>query len=456
MTTSGIAEMAGAAYHNALVADHYGAAAETLGYSNAELQDAFQNSRTEDGHAVLDVKGIPFDSYRAQIGVLLETDRSRGGLELSESVTEEKVLGKAIIMHAKQVDAATILEIASGQPIDVGGKGGIMASREELEEIGPDGRVSLFQKHAEAHGINPYTNVTATDIGTFSADMDAIAAGLTPKYGNRAGGAASGVGRQYGGEPELHAPRTGLGGSRVLDHYLRDRARQGDERVIEAIHGGRPLTVLIQGLGKAGAHFLDTLPPYVQPMGAMERNGAIVAKPGEHLDRDELAEAARTTGLGEESTRQVDGGRWLPPSNRSDFWAAGADIIVPAFDRNQFTAEDALAFDGMAIGCLANEPVTHDAYPILADKEVDVLPDSRFNIGGTISSRCLWDKIVGTGIWTPESYEHKWQTTIDSVASAALQATAQLRLERGTFVSIPEAAKIETVERAVQRLRAVA
>jgi len=341
--------------------------------------------------------------------------------------------------------------------MDTGGKGGIRATAEELADIGPEGRRELFRQHTEAHNLDPYRNVTATDINTNGDDMDVIAKTLQPIYGQHAGAAASGVSREYGGEPELHFPRTGLGAAIGLHQYFEWRAEQGDQRVIEAMNGGRPLTILQQGHGKAGSHFLSNLPPYIQPRGLMERNGALVAVQGDFLDRDKLAELARTTGLDEASSRELPGTIWLPntESEKRTFWAMGADVLGPAFDRLQITKEDAEAFDGIASVGIANKPNTDEAEATFAAKGIDSLSYEAWNIGGTLSSRRIGQRILSGVRWSPEEFEATWRGDMTSVIGTVLRATTQLRQERGEFVPVSTAVDNIIVDRAVRRLRAV-
>jgi len=430
-----------------IILEEYGPAGEQLGFDASEVVAAFapDPERAEQSYAELDVQGIRFSSYRHQVGVLDEQDRSRGGCELSEDVTGEKILHKAVTMEAKHLLAQTG---------NVGGKSGILATREELEAIGPKGRRELFAQHAEAHDINPYTNVVATDIGTYGPDMDAIAEALVPEYGQYAGAAASGASAKYGGEPELHAPRTGLGASIVLDRYLHSIA-DSNPRVAEAIEGGRPLRVLIQGLGKAGAHFLNTMPDYIQPAGALEQHGSIVVPDG-YMDRAQLLAAARATKLNESSRSDFNNARWMPPEARAAFWASnGIDILAPAFDRNQIDEQDVFTFaqDGTVIASIANGPITPEGLEAAAYLQLDELPDAVTNVGGTISSQGIADKIMGKPGWTPASYERSWRAAVTRVADTTIETRAKLSAEIGQFVPLDRAANLIVVQRAVQRLR---
>ena len=327
----------------------------------------------------------------------------------------------------------------------------------EILKIDPEARADLFGQHALVHNINPDTNIMATDLNTFGLDMDSVAIALQAQYGELAGAAASGVSKAYGGEPELHAPRTGLGGAIMTDLYFRRQALT-NERVAEAINGGRPLRAITQGLGKAGSHYLRTLPYYIQPVGAMERNGAIIADDSEYLDRDTILALARDTGLDQESVSRIPRTLWLPPATPEnsdslrEFWAAGrADVLIPAFDRGQFTSEDAQRFDGSLVVGMANEATDEATQAILAEKEVDEIPDAAANIGGTLSSRRIGQKFRDKS-WTQQTYETNWQQDISNVGEALYEGRDQLRQERsGEFVPLREIVARIAVQRAMDR-----
>jgi|GEM_PF-2135369 len=432
------------AYEEIVIQSH-GGAANQLDVSNDELVAAFAPSRLGDTHAILEVNGVEYESFRHQVGVVNPADRSRGGGESSPNVTSLKIFDKSLGMHGKHM---------LGETGNVGGKSGILISDEESAAMSRRDRDQLFAQHADAHHINPYTNVLATDIGSYGPDMDAVAESRRRQYGQLAGAAASGASRRYGGEPELHAPHTGKGASIVLDRYLRERAKT-DPNVAAAIRGERaPLRVLVQGLGKAGAHFVETMPDYMQLAGALERHGAIVAEGDQLLDRQEVLDLAHDTQLSEAGVDGVDGALWLPPTARSQFWAsANADIIVPAFDHHQYTAEDARNFGGLVIASLANHPLDEAAQDVLRERHIDELVDIATNIGGTISSQGIWNKIMHPAGWTPRRFEADWQRSMHRVADTILEGRQQLARERGEFVSFQEVAELVVVRRAVQRLR---
>jgi glutamate dehydrogenase/leucine dehydrogenase len=440
-----------------------------MGIEPSELLEAFEERPAT--AVILKVRDpktgvtMEFPSWRHQVGALDETDdgshlgdsRSRGGLELSSDVSSEKIRDKALAMYVKHLIGGTG---------NIGGKSGIQATPEQLEYLKtqPEIRRDLFRQYALAHNINPFTNVTATDIGTFGPDMDAIVEALLGKaqFGDRAGAAASGASSRYGGLPEWHGRHTGAGADIVLDRYLQ-RLAASNPRVQEAVTGGRPLRVLIQGLGKAGAHTLLELPSYVQPAGAYEYRGGAVAPEDGVLNRQQLLGAARAGGLDKASVAGIDGARWLEAdkrdetTKRSDFWASGAHLLAPSYDRYQVTAEDVTQFKrlgGIAILSVANHPLTDDAKRAARELHVDEIPDVVANSGGTRSSQSLWDRYMSPQTWDPETAEADWRQGMIDMADAVFDKRDQLSQKRGgEFVSLDEAVKLVVVERAVQRLR---
>ena len=437
-----------------------------LNITAQELEDAFRQRPVS--AAILTLRDprtgtiMEFPSWRHQVGALDETDtgeheddsRSRGGLELSSDVTSEKILDKALAMYVKHL---------VGDTGNIGGKSGIHATPEQLDWLkrNPEARAELLRQYTIAHDINPFTNVTATDIGTFTADMDAIAEALlqNSKYQQYAGAGASGASSRYGGLPDWHGRHTGAGADIVLDRYLQ-RAAATNPRIREAIAGGRPLRALIQGLGKAGAHTLLELPDYVQPAGAYERAGGAVAPEDGVLDRRQLLAAAQADGL---SATSVSGARWLEPDERDKtdkrdkFWASGAHVLIPAFDRYQVTAENVSQFHrlgGIAILSVANHPLTDDAKREARRLHIDEISDVVANGGGTRSSQALWDMMMDPQNWDADTAEAKWKKGMEDMADAALDMRDRLSQKRHEFVAIDEAVKLLAVRRAVLRLRA--
>lgn len=428
-----------------IVWESFDKAADQLGYGKDEVLAAFAPSDRHPIHATLAVNGTSFESFRYEVGVVdPAADRSRGGVEFSPDVTGEKIYHKAVTMYVKHL---------LGDTGNVGGKSGIQGSPEAIAALSPEERQKLFAQYTEVHNVNPDTNVVATDIGTSGSDMDAVAQALVARYGDKAGAAASGASQMYGGEPELHAPHTGLGASMVLEAYLQQRA-ETDKRVEKAIRGeGPPLRVLVQGLGKAGAHFTRTMPPGTILVGAMEQYGAIVSENGA-LDPEQVLKIAKATRLGGLAVGEIPGTTWLDPGSLSEFWAsARADIIVPAFDRNQVDTDDAQTFGGIVAVSVANGPLTPGAQKTFADRQIDVLPDAATNIGGTLSSQGIWDRVMNPTGWTPEGFEETWSKQMQNVAEEMLGGRAKLSAERGGFVSFPEVVSLMALERAVSRLR---
>jgi glutamate dehydrogenase/leucine dehydrogenase len=424
----------------------YGPAAERLGCTNDELLAVFAISDRDAIHETLQVNGYKIPSWRVQVGILDPTNRSRGGFEIFFDVTGDKVVDKAKTMSAKHEVGATG---------NRGAKSGMRVTSEQKKGLSPCERQKLIGMHALAHNLHPLYNVGATDIGTDGNDMDAIAAALVERHGILAGAAASGVSEYYGGEPKLQAPRTGLGASIILDRYFQKRA-ETDSRVADAINGGRPLRALVQGVGKAGRHFISTMPPYVQLAGAMEQEGAITVEKG-ILKRDRVLELAEETKFSAEGVSTVEGAAWLSPDKLSDFWATkDVDIAVPAFNCFQFNERDAETFEGKVVLSIANHPLDAGAQAVLRQKRIDELVDVAANIGGTISSEFIWRKFIDPDNWTREGFEKSWRQSMNTVASTLLTRREKEAAEQSTFFSFQETANLIVIERAIQRLRAAA
>jgi glutamate dehydrogenase/leucine dehydrogenase len=68
------------------------------------------------------------------------------------------------------------------------------------------------------------------------------------------------------------------------------------------------------------------------------------------------------------------------------------DVLVPAALENQITSENADRIKAKAILEMANGPVTPEADEMLANRNIDVIPDILANAGGVLVSYFEWSQ----------------------------------------------------------------
>lgn len=423
----------------------YFAAADRLGYSQDELVASMHPIRTERAEAIVRVDGEEMESSRHQVGFDGDPARSRGGLEISEAARSGKIMTKTVGMGGKHRSLGTK---------DIGGKSGLRVTAKQWEDMGDAGRDEAIRQHTLAHGYGP-DNVTAMDIRSGPRQMDVIAETSYAQYGELAGMLASGVSEKWGGRPDLHVPRTGLGAAIVLRKYLAAHAAAGNQRYIEALNGGEPIPMIVQGLGKASLGLVQNIPRGVALMGAMEWNGAVVSdKP---LDFQEVIAESRSNGLNEVAAKAL-GTQWIEPGydGLRKFWVHGrGGIIVPAYDKNQITHQDAdaLQHSGTVIHSVANRPVPHKVQVRLPGLGIQENGSEVTSDGGTLSSNIMAEKWLDN-TWTEERYEQQWTAGMERMAETIFAQLITLQAERDTLVPVSEVSDAMVVERSIERFRA--
>jgi len=303
-----------------------------------------------------------FKGYRIQHNNLLGP--YKGGLRFHEDTRLDDLKALAMNMTFK----CALMDIPFG-----GGKGGVKCdphqlSRDELM------RVTRRFTHALGANIGPEYDIPAPDVGTDSQVM----VWIMDTYMNTAGynervaqqRVVTGKTLECGGSVGRDKA-TGQG----LVHCLTEWARDNDVDL-------EGKTALIQGYGKVGAHAGMLLAKLgVSIVGVGDYTGYRLNPEGFNAHR--LAEYVKKHG----SIKDYDSG---DPCTRAEFFAAKADIMIPAALHNQIGAGEAKTLQTRVVLEGANGPVMAEGDVILKERGIDVVPDILANAGGVTVSYYEW------------------------------------------------------------------
>jgi glutamate dehydrogenase (NAD(P)+) len=303
-----------------------------------------------------------FKGYRIQHNNLLGP--YKGGLRFHEDTRLDDMKALAMNMTFK----CALMDIPFG-----GGKGGVKCdthalSRDELM------RISRRFTHALGANIGPEYDIPAPDVGTDAQVMVWImdtymnTAGYTERSAQQR--VVTGKTVECGGSLGREKA-TGQG----LVHCLTEWARDNDFEL-------EGKTALIQGYGKVGAHAAMILAKLgVSVVGVGDHTGYRVNPEGFNAHR--LADYVKKHG----SIKDYDSG---DPCTRAEFFAARADILIPAALHNQVGEAEARVLQAKVVLEGANGPVMADGEIVLRERGIDVIPDILANAGGVTVSYYEW------------------------------------------------------------------
>jgi glutamate dehydrogenase (NAD(P)+) len=303
-----------------------------------------------------------FKGYRIQHNNLLGP--YKGGLRFHEDTRLDDMKALAMNMTFK----CALLDIPFG-----GAKGGVRCdthalSRDELM------RITRRFTHALGSNIGPEYDIPAPDVGTDGQVMVWImdtymnTAGYTERSAQQR--IVTGKTVECGGSVGREKA-TGQG----LVHCLTEWARDHDFDL-------EGKTALVQGYGKVGAHAAMILSKLgVSVVGVGDHTGYRVNPEGFNAHR--LADYVKKHG----SIKDYDSG---DPCTRTEFFAAKADIMIPAALHNQIGASEASVMQVRVVLEGANGPTMEDGERVLQQREIDVIPDILANAGGVTVSYYEW------------------------------------------------------------------
>lgn len=356
----------------------------------------------------------------------------KGGLRYHSQVDMDEAKALAFWMTIKNA----VVDVPFG-----GGKGGIAVNPKELSE-GELERLTREFARKLAPVIGPDADVPAPDVNTNGKIMTWMNDEYMKLTGEKTGATFTGkpierrlpAGRQ-GSEGRTEA--TGLGGSYVLQHFLKKQKLNP-----------KNMTVAIQGFGNVGSYLARYLHEAGFKVVALSDSKGGLYVPGgiESIEAVEKCKEKRGMIAGcycvgsvcDVSNKKVIGARDI---TSDEILTLPVDIIVPAALENAITEKNAKKIRASIILEMANGPTTLEADAILKKKGITVIPDVLANAGGVAVSYFEWEQNRKNKHWKKADVFVRLKKLMDDATDTVVNVAKKRK------VSLREAAYITAVER---------
>jgi glutamate dehydrogenase (NAD(P)+) len=320
-----------------------------------------------------------FKGYRVQHNNVLGP--YKGGIRYHHEVTLDEVKALASWMTYK----CALHDIPFG-----GGKGGIKFNPRDYS-AGELERITRRFTYALGNNIGPDYDIPAPDVGTNAQTMvwmmDTYLAFADSGTRGAGRGVVTGKSLSAGGS-HGREQATGQGIVHCIAEWARDRRFD--------LNGA---TFTVQGYGNVGSHAARIL----------ARTGASMVAVGDWKGYVGNADGINPFKLAEHVARtgSVAGYPGTHPMTREEFFAAEADIFIPAALELEIGTAEARALRCKLIVEGANGPTDPRAEPIIAEKGIALIPDILANSGGVCVSYYEWLQNKRSEIWDLEEVEEK-------------------------------------------------
>ena len=325
----------------------------------------------------------------------------KGGIRYHPDVTADEVRALATWMTWK----CAVVDVPFG-----GAKGGVVCNPKELSE--EDVRHITRRFIAELdHGIGPFTDIPAPDVGTTPETMAVIYDTYEMMHkGSNNLGVVTGKPVHIGGS-RGRVEATGRGGLHVARRLI-------ERGLLEGIDDLSDVTVVIQGFGNVGGVAATLFAEAgARVLAVSDSGGGIYREEG--LDIGKVHEQKRRSGsvVDMEACENVSGDELL---------TLECDILIPAALENQIRADNVDDLQTRMILELANGPTTPDASATLRDKEVVVVPDILANAGGVTVSYFEWVQNNRNEQWDEDEVNTRLERRMVRAADAVLDKQREL------------------------------
>lgn len=307
----------------------------------------------------VEASGKKYKAYRVQHSN--KRGPYKGGIRFHPDVNLGEVRALATLMSFKTA--------AVGLPLG-GGKGGVSVDPRQLTDAELEELSRAYVRHLHPY-IGPDKDVPAPDVNTNPKIIDWMADEFAQLTGDTTGAAFTGKSLEKGGSEGRDAA-TGRGGMIVLREVLKKLGR------LDGITYG------VQGFGNVGSFFAEvaeTEQPNWQLVAATDSSGGIYDKSG--LRANELNNY-KSNG---NKLAEYSSGKQI---SSDEFIEQEVDVLVLAALGDAVTKENARKVKAPIVLELANGPVNDEAYKILVEKDILIIPDILANAGGVIVSYLEW------------------------------------------------------------------
>ncbi|WP_303659919.1 glutamate dehydrogenase GdhB [Haladaptatus halobius] len=334
-----------------------------------------------------------FTGYRAQHDSV--RGPFKGGLRYHPEVTRDECVGLGMWMTWK----CAVMNLPFG-----GAKGGIAVNPKALS---PNEKERLTRRFAQElrDVIGPTQDIPAPDMGTDPQTMAWLMDAYSMQEGETTPGVVTGKPPVVGGsEGREEAPGRSVAIiTRLVCEYY--------DRQLEET------TVAVQGYGSVGSNAARLLDEWGATIVAIsDVNGAMYDPTGidthsvpSHDEKPEAVTEYADTVISNDELLTLD-----------------VDVLIPAALGNVITKENADAIAAEIVVEGANGPTTSTADAILAEQEIEVVPDILANAGGVTVSYFEWLQDINRRSWSLKRVNDELETEMRA-AWNAVQAEFESR-----------------------------
>jgi len=341
---------------------------------------------------------------------------TKGGIRYHPDVSEAEVKALALWMTIKNA----CVDLPYG-----GGKGGVIVDPKALSRMEIE-RLSRAYMRAMADFVGPDTDIPAPDVYTNARIMGWMADEYEAIVRRKAPAVITGKPLGLGGS-KGRGEATGRGAFHIVERYAEltglDRSKT---------------TVALQGFGNAGYHIARLMQQAGYRIVAVsDSRGAIYKADG--FDVESVYKV-------KQESRQLRGVYCAgsvcelvdhDTITNAELLELDVDILVPAALEDVITEENAGRIEARAILEVANGPTTLAAEGILAERDIDVLPDVLVNAGGVTVSYFEWVQNRQGYPWTLETVRERLKVQMESAFDAVAEArTAGKTTWRGAAYAV--------------------
>lgn len=303
----------------------------------------------------------------------------KGGIRFHPEVNLDEVQALATLMSFKTA--------AVGLPLG-GGKGGIAVNPKDLDDQELEEISRQFVRALSQH-IGPDKDVPAPDVNTDGRIIDWMVDEYEKLTGDTTRASFTGKSLAKGGSEGREAA-TGRGGVIVLRELLKKLGRQDDD-----------ISYAVQGFGNVGSFFATVAENEHENwklVAATDSSGGVYDKSGFEVNEMDSYKKSRKQLANYSSGSKI---------TNEELIATECDVLVLAALGDVVTRQNANQVKAKIILELANGPVSEEAYQILTEKGVLVVPDILANAGGVTVSYLEWLQNKQGEHWSEEEVNNR-------------------------------------------------